>query len=261
MALLTSGWRDASSGIRTFGATASNNAYPSTLTAYQTALRRNATTSPSWSRKSGIPSGHLPPTSWMLPQIAGGMSSHASAVGTASFSGALAEGRNVSGAFTTSATFAATGQLVVSGSGTFAGVASFSANVIAALAAAGTSSGVASFSATPTAIGHMSATFSGSASFAATRYATGSMSGSFAPPVELEAAGFSGYLLDQEDVESGLTFRQALRLIAAATAGKVSGASGTTVTIRNAVVDDKNRITATVDEAGNRSAIVYDLAD
>ena len=87
------------------------------------------------------------------------------------------------------------------------------------------------------------------------------MSGSFSSPVELEAAGFSGYLLDQEDVESGLTFRQALRLIAAATAGKVSGASGTTITIRNAVVDDKDRITATVDESGNRSAIVYDLAD
>lgn len=60
-------------------------------------------------------------------------------------------------------------------------------------------------------------------------------------------------------VEPGLTLRQALRLIAAATAGRVSGAAGTTVTIRNAVADTKPRITATVDANGNRTAISYDV--
>jgi len=60
-------------------------------------------------------------------------------------------------------------------------------------------------------------------------------------------------------VETGLTLRQAMRLIAAASAGKLSGAATTTITIRNAVADSKDRITATVSADGNRSAIVYDL--
>jgi len=60
-------------------------------------------------------------------------------------------------------------------------------------------------------------------------------------------------------VESGLTLTNALRLIAAATAGKLSGAATTTVVIRNAVADSKDRITATVDANGNRSAITVDL--
>jgi hypothetical protein len=60
-------------------------------------------------------------------------------------------------------------------------------------------------------------------------------------------------------IEIGLTPRQAMRLFGAALAGKLSGAATVTVTIRNAVADDKNRIIATVDGDGNRSLIVYDL--
>lgn len=62
-------------------------------------------------------------------------------------------------------------------------------------------------------------------------------------------------LLDRTDaVESSLTVRQALRLIAAASAGKLSGAGTTTITIRN-IGDSADRITATVDADGNRSAV------
>jgi hypothetical protein len=68
-------------------------------------------------------------------------------------------------------------------------------------------------------------------------------------------------LLDANDVESGLTVRNALRLLAAAMAGEVSGAEGATITIRSAVADDKDRIVATVDSNGNRTAITYDLSD
>ncbi len=66
-------------------------------------------------------------------------------------------------------------------------------------------------------------------------------------------------LLDLSNgVETSLTLRQALRLLAAASAGKLSGAATTTIVIRN-VGDSKDRITATVDVAGNRSAITTDL--
>lgn len=67
-------------------------------------------------------------------------------------------------------------------------------------------------------------------------------------------------LLDRADaIETGLTLRQALRLTAAAGAGKLSGAATTTVTVRNAVADSKDRITATVDADGNRSAVTTDV--
>lgn len=48
-------------------------------------------------------------------------------------------------------------------------------------------------------------------------------------------------------------------MMAAAMAGKISGADTSTVRIRSAVADDKERITAAVDGDGNRTAITVDL--
>lgn len=74
------------------------------------------------------------------------------------------------------------------------------------------------------------------------------------------AAANAAALLDSADgVETGLTPRGALRLISAALAGVLSGAGGSTVTIRN-VGDTKNRIQATVDSDGNRSAVTTDAS-
>ena len=261
MGLLQNGYRDASAGVRIFGATASNNAYPYTLPTNtdKTGTKRNIFTAEGYSAKSGIGSGHLHPSSWMLPQKAGGLSSYGEAAGIASWSGGIAAGRNIAATFAGAATFTGTGQLVVSGVGSFAGVGAFTGNVTAALGAVGSFAGAASFSGAVTAYGNIVGAFAGVASFEAIRYATGSMAGSFAPAITLEAAGFSSYLLDQEDVETGLTLRQALRLVTAATAGKIAGGGTSTITIRNAVVDGVDRITATVDSSGNRTAITYDL--
>ena len=198
-------------------------------------------------------------TGWALPTTAGALSSVNQSNGVAAFTGSLAAGRALAGTFDGLAAFTGTGQLVVSGTGSFTGVAAFAGNIIAALAAEGSFTGVASFLGATTANGFALGSFAGVASFTATRYATGSIEGSFAPAVTLEAAGFSSYLLDQEDVESGLTLRQALRLVTAATAGKISGGGGATVTIRNAVADGVDRIVADVDSNGNRTAITYDL--
>ncbi len=67
-------------------------------------------------------------------------------------------------------------------------------------------------------------------------------------------------LLDIPDsVEAGLTVRQALRLLLAVTGGKLSGGNTVTNTFRNAVADSKDRVIATVDAAGNRTAITTDL--
>lgn len=63
-----------------------------------------------------------------------------------------------------------------------------------------------------------------------------------------------------DGIETGLTPRQAMKLLTSALAGKISGGGTTTITIRNAVADTKPRITATVDSSGNRTAITYDVA-
>lgn len=57
-----------------------------------------------------------------------------------------------------------------------------------------------------------------------------------------------------EDYEDTTTLRQFLRVAAGVLFGKLSGAATTTVTIRNEA-DDGNRVVATVDADGNRSAI------
>lgn len=60
-------------------------------------------------------------------------------------------------------------------------------------------------------------------------------------------------ILDDTIGDGTLTVRQALRICVAALAGKLSGAAGTTVTIRNAA-DSADVIVATVDANGNRTA-------
>lgn len=67
--------------------------------------------------------------------------------------------------------------------------------------------------------------------------------------------------LDRADaIETGLTPRGALRLASAALAGKVSGADANAPVFRNAVADSKDRITATTDATGNRTAVTVDAS-
>lgn len=62
-----------------------------------------------------------------------------------------------------------------------------------------------------------------------------------------------------EDYEGTTTLRQFLRIAMAVLAGKLSGAATTTVTIRNEA-DDGDRVVATVDSDGNRTAVTLTKA-
>lgn len=62
-----------------------------------------------------------------------------------------------------------------------------------------------------------------------------------------------------QELETGFTAEELMKLMAAALAGKLAGAASTTITIRS-VDDSKTRITATVDADGNRTAIVTDTS-
>ncbi len=91
--------------------------------------------------------------------------------------------------------------------------------------------------------------------------ATGGGSGP-TPPTPGEIAD---EIFDAQDVESGLSFRNTMRLLTAALAGKLAGAEpgSTTIVIKSARPGGgtKNRIVATVDQYGNRSELIFDLTD
>jgi len=62
-----------------------------------------------------------------------------------------------------------------------------------------------------------------------------------------------------EVIESGYTAAEIMRLIAAAVAGKASGADSNTPTFRD-LGDTKDRISAVTDDNGNRTSITYDAS-
>ena len=66
-------------------------------------------------------------------------------------------------------------------------------------------------------------------------------------------------VMDSEQVEAGLTFRQWLRLTGAVLLGKAAGGPLTTV-FRAAFSDAKVRVTTVDDSSGNRSNITYDAS-
>jgi hypothetical protein len=67
-------------------------------------------------------------------------------------------------------------------------------------------------------------------------------------------------LLDRTDgIETTWTLRKTTRVMFAVLAGKLSGAATTAVAIRD-VADTKDRVTATVDSNGNRTAVTLDGA-
>jgi hypothetical protein len=96
------------------------------------------------------------------------------------------------------------------------------------------------------------------ASFAAGAIDAAALAADAVGAAELSAAAankIADALLDRANgVETNYTARQALRLILAACAGKLSGAATATVTIRD-VNDAVDRVVATVDASGNRSAV------
>jgi hypothetical protein len=65
--------------------------------------------------------------------------------------------------------------------------------------------------------------------------------------------------LDQIEIEAGINVRQALSPILAVSAGVVSGAATTNIIISAANHSATNRIAATVDSSGNRSAVSLNL--
>lgn len=72
-------------------------------------------------------------------------------------------------------------------------------------------------------------------------------------------AAADALLIRTDGIETGFTLQDAIRLVLSASTAELAGAATTTVTIRD-INDTKNRITATVDANGNRTAVTYDVS-
>ena len=229
-------------------------------------MARGAFCSQYWDPLSGIPDGYRDPYWWVMPITAGALAARKNISGDGDLSGSVAGGVNGECTITGVGTLTGVGQLIISmqaaisGSGTISG-----AQLQAFLNLAAALSGEGGATAQLTAIGHLASALEGDGTVAGTTVLTAL--GTLAAQINvtgdvLTTGNVANAILDAVNgVEEGLTVRHALRLIAAATAGKISGAATTTITIRNAVVDDKDRIIATVTGDGDRTAITYDLTD
>jgi hypothetical protein len=78
-----------------------------------------------------------------------------------------------------------------------------------------------------------------------------------ADAIATDAGGEIADAVHDEVIEGTLTLRQMLRIFLASLAGKATGGDTTTITVRDNA-DTKARITATVDDDGNRTAITLD---
>ena len=198
MGLLANGFRDTLGVFQTYGATASNNAYPSARRANyaRTAALRNISAGQGITDdKVGLPQGGGHPAAWMLPQKPGALSSHNRTRGEATATLALVSGRNLAATSDGVATASATLQLVVSLSGTADGIATVTGNVQAALGMAGSASGSGGVTATIGALAWAYCEAAGSCTATLTRYATGRLYGSISPFTELSPQNLADAVL------------------------------------------------------------------
>lgn len=180
MALLANGYRDTLGTVQRFGATASNNAYPSTLPGnyHRTAAIRNLTAGQGITDdKVGYPSGARHPVAWMMPQKAGALSSHNEAQGSSTATLSMASGINIAGQSDGISTALATLQLVVSMQGTAAGIATVTGNILAALGMSGTAAGTSTATGQKNALAWGVGVAAGTSTATLTSYATGQLVG------------------------------------------------------------------------------------
>lgn len=242
--------------------------------------------SANWQPKSGVPDGYRPPIAWLLPQKPGGLASRYVINGTGSLTASGALGRNILATLAGSGDLTATGALIVSAIANLAGTGTIStADLLAILQAEATIAGTSTATATADALGWIIGTLAGTGTLTGTRYATGSLEADITPfttlsPENLAAAVWDAVAADNNDtgtmgekvndagsasnpwtevIEGNYTAAELLRIIAAALAGELAGAGTATITITG-VDAATDRIVASVDLSGNRTAVTLDGA-
>ena len=212
--------------------------------------------------KSAFPSGYILGYALVPAQRDGGLAASNTIYGSATFAGGGQLGRNGAAALSGAGDIDnAALALVLSAVSALTGSGALTGAIAGRLDAAAALSGDGDVAAALGAIASLVAPLAGAGEAADTSSlkAKGSLAAEIVVTGDLlTTANVAAAILDAIDaIESGVTLRQATRLILAATAGKAS-ISGNTVTYRNAVADDTDRIVATTTTDGERTAITYD---
>lgn len=106
--------------------------------------------------RAAVPNGHLAPSAWILPQVAGGMSSRNEAAASISASGTGAQGINLVGNSVLTIVVAGSAAAVAAASGTSSCVITVSGNAVAPLSVVGSASASISAAATHSTIANIS---------------------------------------------------------------------------------------------------------
>lgn len=226
MGLLQNGFRDKIGVFRIYGAGVSNGAYPYTLPAnfHLTGMQRNLAAGEGIPRPiAGIPMGHLAPSSWSLPQKAGGMSAFTSCRGVGAASATGAEGRGLTGQSEGLSTADAQGTALSWGTGTADGSSTVSCSIVGLAFIAGTVDGLSE------AIGLLFASVNISGEAAGTSEAT--VSGSLAASMiglsegSCEVTGSMSALLNMNGEANGVGGAEAIIIGAYYINGEAAGTS------------------------------------
>ena len=208
------------------------------------------------SRQMALPMGNLAPSSWMLPQTGGGMSMRATGAGALNAN--LIPTRPMSIDLTGAGDLEATAGLIVSMLLAMTGAGDLTATIEGRLDASVDFTGSGDLQADMSGFANMLVDMLGAGDLDATIAAYGNM----AIDIVVTGTGLStanvGQAVWSALLEAGFTAEDLLRLAAAGAAGKLSGAAGTTIAVRD-VSDQHDIITATVDADGNRTAVDLDL--
>lgn len=248
--------------------------------AYQPGRNHNWNTHTS--NRVAIPDGNLPPNSWMLPRTGGGMSMRTESSGT--LTGNLIPTQPMTINLTGSSDFDATAALVVSMVAALSGSGDLEASIVGWLNATCAMTGTGDLAADMTAIANAIVALSGTGSLDAAISAYGDMTidivvtGTGLTTANVGNAVWAALASSNTDpdtmgellasagaagdpllgvIEGSHTLRDAVRILLSVLAGKSTGGGGTTITFRN-VDDTKDRVVATVDNSGNRSAVTLD---
>ena len=211
-------------------------------------------------RFSAYGNGALHPVAYIMSQKSGSISSYTRSSSNLAASAVLipALPMEINGSFTLTVTNAQLDQvvqLIVNGVLALTGSANLAAAVALEAAGVFNLTGSALLGGVIPVAASSSMSLSPNVSLDADAFMIASAGG----PTALSPEGLALSLLDENDIETGYTLRESIRLILSASAGKISGAETTTVIIRD-INDTVNRIIATVDANGNRTAVTKNVS-
>lgn len=210
---------------------------------------------------SAVPNGYVHPYAWSMARISGGLAAYRLSASISETDAALALGINLDAGLSASlSTTDAVLALIValqanlSASGT---ITDAQMAIILLLEANLSASGTFTDAQLGNILG-LAASLSASMTVTNNITTLVNLSADIGGAEALSAQGLATALLDANDIETNFSLRESIRLMLSALAGKVSGAPGTTITIRD-INDTVDRIVATVDADGNRTAVTKDV--